>query len=77
LHVEAGPALNGALLQCGLVDELLVYLAPMLLGPGRPLATLPVLPALADATRFEFMDSMAIGPDLRLRARAATRQHPA
>jgi diaminohydroxyphosphoribosylaminopyrimidine deaminase/5-amino-6-(5-phosphoribosylamino)uracil reductase len=77
LHVEAGPALNGALLQCGLVDELLVYLAPMLLGPGRPLATLPALPALADATRFEFIDSVAIGPDLRLRARAATRQHRA
>jgi diaminohydroxyphosphoribosylaminopyrimidine deaminase/5-amino-6-(5-phosphoribosylamino)uracil reductase len=77
LHVEAGPALNGALLQCGLVDELLVYLAPMLLGPGRPLATLPALPALADATRFEFIDSVAIGQDLRLRARAATRQHRA
>jgi diaminohydroxyphosphoribosylaminopyrimidine deaminase/5-amino-6-(5-phosphoribosylamino)uracil reductase len=76
LHVEAGPALNGALLQCGLVDELLVYMAPMLLGPGRPLAALPALPALADAPRFEFFDSVPIGPDLRLRARAATRQHP-
>ena len=77
LHVEAGPALNGALLQCGLVDELLVYMAPMLLGPGRPLAALPALPALADAPRFEFIDSVAIGPDLRLRARTAAHRRPA
>ena len=77
LHVEAGPALNGALLQCGLVDELLVYMAPMLLGPGRPLAALRALPALADAPRFEFIDSVAVGPDLRLRARAAAHQRPA
>jgi riboflavin-specific deaminase-like protein len=34
LHVEAGHRLNGALLQAGLVDELLLYLAPQLLGPG-------------------------------------------
>ena len=38
LHVEAGPRLNGALLQAGLVDEWLLYLAPKLLGQGRPLA---------------------------------------
>jgi diaminohydroxyphosphoribosylaminopyrimidine deaminase/5-amino-6-(5-phosphoribosylamino)uracil reductase len=77
LHVEAGPALNGALLQSRLVDELLVYMAPMLLGPGRPLAALPALPALADAPRFEFIDSVAIGPDLRLRARTPAHRRPA
>lgn len=71
LHVEAGPAINGALLQSGLVDELLLYLAPMLIGPGRPLAALNALPALAAAPRFEFVDCTAVGPDLRLRARAA------
>jgi len=71
LHVEAGPRLNGALLQSGLVDELLVYLAPMLIGPGRPLAALPALPVLAAAPRFEFIDCTALGPDLRLRARHA------
>ena len=70
LHVEAGPTLNGALLQSGLVDELLLYLAPMVIGPGRPLAALPPLPALADARRFEFIETVAIGADLRLRARA-------
>jgi diaminohydroxyphosphoribosylaminopyrimidine deaminase/5-amino-6-(5-phosphoribosylamino)uracil reductase len=70
LHVEAGPAINGALLQSGLVDELLLYMAPMLIGPGRPLAALDALPALAAATRYEFIDFTAVGPDLRLRARA-------
>ena len=35
LHVEAGARLNGALLQTGRVDELLLYLAPTLLGAGR------------------------------------------
>ena len=40
LHVEAGARLNGALLQTGRVDELLLYLAPTLLGAGRDMATL-------------------------------------
>ena len=69
LHVEAGPTLNGVLLQSGLVDELLLYVAPMLIGPGRPLATLPALPALEAAQRFQFIECLALGPDLRLRAR--------
>jgi diaminohydroxyphosphoribosylaminopyrimidine deaminase / 5-amino-6-(5-phosphoribosylamino)uracil reductase len=71
LHVEAGPAVNGALLQSGLVDELLLYLAPVLIGPGRPMAALNALPALAAAPRFEFIDCAAVGQDLRLRARTA------
>ena len=43
LHVEAGATLNAAMLQADLVDELLVYLAPRLLGPGRDMAALPAL----------------------------------
>ena len=39
LHVEAGHKLNGSLLREGLVDELLVYLAPKLIGAGREMAT--------------------------------------
>ena len=69
LHVEAGEKLNGSLLQAGLVDELLVYLAPKLLGPGRGLAALAPLAALADAPAFEFLECTPVGPDLRLRAR--------
>lgn len=66
LHIEAGATLNGALLAAGLVDELLVYTAPMLIGPGRPLAELPLLPALELATRFQFTDARLLDTDLRL-----------
>ena len=70
VHVEAGPTLAGALIREGLVDELLIYTAPVLLGPqGRPLADLPRLEALQDALRFEIIDSVPIGPDLRVRLR--------
>jgi diaminohydroxyphosphoribosylaminopyrimidine deaminase/5-amino-6-(5-phosphoribosylamino)uracil reductase len=71
LHVEAGHKLNGSLLRAGLVDELLVYLAPMLIGPGRELAALDPLPSLADAARWRFVESLPVGTDLRLRLRRA------
>jgi len=66
LHVEAGAVLSGALLAAGLVDELLVYLAPMLIGPGRAMADLPLLPALADALPMQFSSVEPVGTDLRL-----------
>jgi diaminohydroxyphosphoribosylaminopyrimidine deaminase/5-amino-6-(5-phosphoribosylamino)uracil reductase len=69
LHVEAGQRLNGALVQAGLVDELLLYLAPKLLGPGRDLLQLPALQTLAGVTELEFTDIGRVGPDLRLLAR--------
>jgi diaminohydroxyphosphoribosylaminopyrimidine deaminase / 5-amino-6-(5-phosphoribosylamino)uracil reductase len=68
LHVEAGGRLNGAFLQHDLVDELLLYVAPMLLGEGSPLATMPAPPALADARRFRFRSPTALGDDLRIMA---------
>jgi diaminohydroxyphosphoribosylaminopyrimidine deaminase/5-amino-6-(5-phosphoribosylamino)uracil reductase len=49
IWVEAGPTLAGALLQAGLVDELIVYIAPKLLGNARGLCVLPGLEKLADA----------------------------
>lgn len=50
IWVEAGPTLAGALLQAGLVDELIVYIAPKLLGSdARGLCSLPWLEKLADA----------------------------
>ena len=69
LHVEAGERLNGSLLSAGLVDELLVYIAPRLLGPGRGLAAIGPLAALADSLDFEFVDVERMGTDLRLRLR--------
>jgi diaminohydroxyphosphoribosylaminopyrimidine deaminase / 5-amino-6-(5-phosphoribosylamino)uracil reductase len=70
LHVEAGPTLSGAFLDAGLVDELLIYQAPMLIGEGRPLADLSPLAQLADAQRWRLMEAMSIGQDLRLRFRS-------
>lgn len=75
LHVEAGARLNGALLEKGLVDEMLMYLSPKVLGPGRGLAKLGVLDALSDAHLFEFLSTERIGPDLRMLARALGRDH--
>jgi diaminohydroxyphosphoribosylaminopyrimidine deaminase / 5-amino-6-(5-phosphoribosylamino)uracil reductase len=66
LHVEAGGRLNGAFLQRDLVDELLLYVAPMLLGEGPALATMPAPAALAAAARFRFRPASALGSDLRI-----------
>lgn len=65
--VEAGAALAGALLQAGVVDELILYVAPKLLGhEGRGLCQLPGLSQLADAPAFRFSDVRQVGDDLRL-----------
>ncbi len=69
LHVEAGHKLNGSLIREGLVDELLVYLAPKLVGQGRQMAHFGPLADLAEAVAFEFLSSERVGPDLRLVAR--------
>lgn len=65
--VEAGAGLAGALIQAGLVDELIVYIAPVLLGDaGRGLCTLPGLEVLSAAPRLDFRDVRKVGDDLRL-----------
>ena len=69
LHVEAGEKLNGSLLREGLVDELLVYIAPRLLGPGRGIGAIGPLASLAESMDFEFVDVERVGADLRLRLR--------
>jgi diaminohydroxyphosphoribosylaminopyrimidine deaminase / 5-amino-6-(5-phosphoribosylamino)uracil reductase len=69
LHVEAGATLNGALLSAGLVDELLIYLAPSLLGSGRAMADLGPFELLAQAEHLHFVDWQPVGSDLRLRLR--------
>ncbi|MDB5882446.1 MAG: ribD, partial [Ramlibacter sp.] len=73
LHVEAGHKLNGSLVREGLLDELLVYLAPKLVGRGREMAHFGPLTELAQAVPLEFLSSEMIGPDLRLIARVAGR----
>ncbi len=70
VHVEAGFKLNGSLMREGCVDELLLYLAPMLAGDAaQGLFNLPALVSLQAATRLDIRDLRTIGPDLRLIAR--------
>lgn len=72
LLVECGPTLAGLLLQAEAVDELVLYLAPSLLGErGRPLAILPGLEQLSQRLHLEWRDVRAVGPDLRLTASPA------
>jgi diaminohydroxyphosphoribosylaminopyrimidine deaminase/5-amino-6-(5-phosphoribosylamino)uracil reductase len=67
VFVEAGAQLAGAMLQAGVVDEMLLYLSPTLLGhAARPLAILPGLDRLADRLQFRVNELRPIGPDLRL-----------
>jgi len=71
IHVEAGARLNGALLAAGLVDELLVYVAPSLIGdPARGIAGWPqALDSLDARVRLAIDEAERIGEDLRIRAR--------
>jgi diaminohydroxyphosphoribosylaminopyrimidine deaminase/5-amino-6-(5-phosphoribosylamino)uracil reductase len=69
LHVEAGARLNGALLQAGRVDELLLYVAPTLLGAGRGMASLGPFESLSQGLDFEFHAAARVGADLRILAR--------
>lgn len=70
VHVEAGFKLNGSLMREGCVDELLIYLAPMLVGDAaQGLFKLPALTRLEGATRLDIRDLRRIGADLRLIAR--------
>ena len=70
--VEAGPRLAGALLVARLVDELVIYLAPCLLGPdAQPLAQLPPLRDLGARLQLRYLSAACIGPDLRIIARPA------
>jgi diaminohydroxyphosphoribosylaminopyrimidine deaminase/5-amino-6-(5-phosphoribosylamino)uracil reductase len=69
LHVEAGARLNGSLVRERLVDELLLYQAALLLGPGRGIADAGALTALQDGLRLAIRDAVPVGPDLRILAR--------
>jgi diaminohydroxyphosphoribosylaminopyrimidine deaminase/5-amino-6-(5-phosphoribosylamino)uracil reductase len=70
LHVEAGHKLNGSLLREGCVDELLVYIAPTLLGSGSAGMFDLAAPAALDArARLLFHTIDRVGDDLRILAR--------
>ena len=72
IHVEAGHKLNGSLLNEGMVDELLLYLAPDVIGDAaRGMFNLPELTDLSGRRRGKIRDVQMVGDDLRVIARFA------
>jgi diaminohydroxyphosphoribosylaminopyrimidine deaminase / 5-amino-6-(5-phosphoribosylamino)uracil reductase len=71
--VEAGAGLSGALLRAGLIDELIIYMAPRLLGDAaRGMFHVPALESLGDDYRVTFDSIRRVGPDLRITARVSS-----
>lgn len=66
--IEGGPTVAGAFLAAGLVDEVVAYLAPALLGAGANALDTAAFPGIADAVRLELTDVRQIGGDVRLTA---------
>ncbi|MFP5325335.1 MAG: RibD family protein, partial [Gammaproteobacteria bacterium] len=73
LHLEAGHKLNGSFLREGLVDEVLLYQAPLLLGSGAGLSSLGPLEQLDQGIRLRFQSVNQVGDDLRILARVQGR----
>ena len=72
LMVEAGATLNGALLNAGLVDELILYLAPVLMGDAaRGLFALPELQQMDQRKALTVQDVRLVGQDIRVMARVS------
>ncbi|MFP5393957.1 MAG: bifunctional diaminohydroxyphosphoribosylaminopyrimidine deaminase/5-amino-6-(5-phosphoribosylamino)uracil reductase RibD, partial [Gammaproteobacteria bacterium] len=76
LHVEAGFKLNGSMIRAGCVDELLLYLAPTLLGEAQGLFALPALTSLDGRVPLRFHEVTPIGGDLRILARVDAQPAP-
>ena len=75
LHVEAGTKLNGSFIREGLVDEMLVYLAPCVLGEGLSMAHFGPLTQLDQGLSLDFKSVEKIGPDVRILARVKGRDN--
>ncbi len=69
VHIEAGHKLNGSLLRAGVVDEMLVYLAPLWLGQGAGMSNFGPLSALAQGLSLHIQSTERVGADLRILAR--------
>jgi diaminohydroxyphosphoribosylaminopyrimidine deaminase/5-amino-6-(5-phosphoribosylamino)uracil reductase len=70
LLVEAGSKLSGSLIREGLVDELVIYLAPCLIGDSaQGMMSLPELENLSDKKALTIRDLRMIGTDIRISAR--------
>ncbi len=69
LHIEAGAGLNASFIKGGLVDEYIIYQAPIVVGPSKGWAQLSALENLEDCSHLRFIETKFIGEDLFIRAR--------
>jgi len=68
--LETGATLSGSMLQAGLIDEMVVYMAPLLMGDNaRGLFRLPQLVSMADKIPLQIQDVRAVGNDWRITAK--------
>ena len=73
MTVESGATLCGALLEAGLVDEIVIYMAPLLMGDeARGLFHLPMIRHMAQRSQLEILDIRAVGKDWRITAKPAS-----
>lgn len=70
VHVEAGPLLNGGLLRRKLIDEIIIYMAPHIMGDNaRGLFSLPEITMMQQRVSLDIVDIRSVGHDLRITAR--------
>ena len=70
LLVEAGPTLAGRFIESRLIDELVLYIAPTLLGhDARAMALLPTIEDMSQRSQWQLLEHISCGDDLRLRLR--------
>ncbi|MBW0454664.1 MAG: bifunctional diaminohydroxyphosphoribosylaminopyrimidine deaminase/5-amino-6-(5-phosphoribosylamino)uracil reductase RibD [Candidatus Kinetoplastibacterium crithidii] len=67
VHVEAGPGLNGKLLRNSLIDEIVLYMAPIVIGDANTFIKMPAIDHLKDAVAFSTLESKLIDNDIRIR----------
>ncbi len=68
--LEAGATLSGAFMRTGLIDELVIYMAPLLMGDAaRGLLTLPGVAKMGDTSKLEIIDIRTVGQDWRIRCK--------
>jgi len=75
VFVEGGPTVASALIAAGLVDEYLVYIAPVLLGGPRVALDDLGVGSISDRRRLDVLSTTSLGPDLLVRARPQHPQH--
>ncbi|MGA4843185.1 bifunctional diaminohydroxyphosphoribosylaminopyrimidine deaminase/5-amino-6-(5-phosphoribosylamino)uracil reductase RibD [Streptomyces sp. G45] len=73
--LEGGPTLAGAFVAAGAVDRVVGYLAPALLGAGPAALTGGGITTVTDALRLDMSEAVRVGPDLRITATVATKEH--